>query len=103
MTSVVIDLAAIRERRAQAEGFSASRPPNRNCRDDFIQLQRRPDGSYAAKITGAYADDPSLAIAAMVDAAKRLSEDAPAEGIRLMADAISQLSWLATKPSATLT
>lgn len=91
MTSVVIDLAAYRGRRAQGKGCSESRPPD-NVRDHLIQLRYQPDGSYAAKIAGIYAEDPTLALRAMVDATQRLGGADPSLAIRLMAEAIGNLA-----------
>ena len=101
MTSV-IDLAAFRERRARGKGFSEPRTQH-DPGGDYIQLQLQPNGSYQARITGGYAEDPTLAITALIDAATRLSADAPADGIGLMAEAIGYLSELTRRPSATLT
>lgn len=90
MTSV-IDLAAYRARRAQAEGSIEPRPPD-GPDDDQIQLLFQPDGSYQARITGIPADDTGIAIEAMVDAIKHLAADTPLVAIKLMATAIKQLS-----------
>jgi len=87
----VIDLAAFRERRAQAEGCHKLWPPD-DLRDDQIQIQLQPDGSYRATITGIYADDSTIAIEVMVDAIRHLAAESPLFAIRQMASAIKQLS-----------
>lgn len=90
----VIDLAAFREERAQAEGCLRTRPPD-GLIEDQIRLQHQPDGSYRAKITGIYAEDPSAAIEAMVDATTRLGSADPLLAVQLMANAIGHLTFSA--------